>query len=269
LIKLHAWSAKEFPAMSRAPDYVILGRGHWAQRMRPIISGEGRSVALVEETRQRPSERESVYVERLAAAMKASRVQIAWLCVSPGPHVSSMIQAAIQAGLHVIVEKPWYGSSKQTQRLQSLACAKGRVIAVHFEYLVLKEVERWRADFHPGTRSRFGGRFFLSRSDRSGIPPIDNLGCHLLAIREYAVPASAISEIRCDYELPDERLVWIDVGGQPLSSIDLLAHRQPIIQRFMQKVEAALDGAAIPFDLEFALRVAVQLNAYKSRDPAK
>jgi hypothetical protein len=37
----------------------------------------------------------------------------------------------------------------------------------------------------------------------------------------------------------------------------------------MQKVEAALDGAAFPFDLEFALRVAVQLNSYKSTDPAK
>ncbi len=255
--------------MAKAPDYVILGRGRWAQRMRQIISGEGRSVALIEETRQRPSESESDYLERLANAMKASRAQIAWLCVTPGPHVSSMIQAAIQAGLHVIVEKPWYGSSKQTQRLQSLARAKGRVIAVHFEYLVLKEVEQWKADFHPGTGCSFGGRFFLSRSDRSGISPIDNLGCHLLAIREYAVPASAISEIRCDYELPDERLVWIDVGGQPLSSIDLLAHRQPIIQRFMQKVEAALDGAAIPFDLEFALRVATQLDDYKSRNPAR
>lgn len=189
--------------MVKAPDYVILGRGRWAQRMRPIISGQGRSVALIEETRQRPSESESVYNERLAAAMKASHAQIAWLCVTPGPHVSSMIHAAIEAGLHVIVEKPWYGSSKQTQRLQSLARAKGRVIAVHFEYLVLKEVEQWKADFHPGTGCSFGGRFFLSRSDRSGISPIDNLGCHLLAIREYAVPASAISEIRCDYELPD------------------------------------------------------------------
>jgi predicted dehydrogenase len=255
--------------MAKAPDYVILGRGRWAQRMRPIISGEERNVALIEETRQRASESESGYVERLASAMKASRAQITWLCVSPGPHVPPMIQAAIEAGLNVIVEKPWYGSSKQTQRLQSLARAKGCVIAVHFEYLVLEEMQRWREEFHPGTGCAFGGRFFLSRSDRSGIPPIDNLGCHLLAIREYAVPASAVSEVRCGYELPDERLVWIDRGDQRLSLIDLFAHRQPIIQRFMQKVEAALDGAAFPFDLEFALRVAVQLNACKSRNSAK
>ncbi len=253
--------------MGEPPGYIILGRGRWAGRMRPIIAGESRSVVSIEETRQLPSESESVYVERLAAAMKASRAQIAWLCVSPGPHVSSMIQAAIEAGLHVIVEKPWYGSSKQTQRLQSLARAKARVIAVHFEYLVLEEVQRWREEFHPGAGCALGGRFFLSRSDRSGIPPIDNLGCHLLAIREYAVPSSEVSVIRCDYELPDERLVWIDVGEQRLSSIDLLTHGQPIIQRFMKKVEAALGGAAVPFDLEFALRVANQLNALKERSP--
>jgi predicted dehydrogenase len=254
--------------MAEGPAYVILGRGRWAQRMRPIISGEGRSVVSVEETRQRLSESESDYVERLAAAMKTSGAQIAWLCLAPGRHVSLMIQAAIEAGLHVIVEKPWYGSSKDTRRLQSLARAKGRVIAVHFEYLVLGEVEQWRAEFHPGEGCRFGGRFFLSRSDRSGIPAIDNLGCHLLAIREYAVPSSEVSEIRCGYELPDERLVWIERGDQRLASIDLFSHGQPIIQRFMQKVEAALDSAAFTFDLEFALRVAVKLNTFKSRGPA-
>ena len=255
--------------MAEAPGYVILGRGRWAQRMRPIISGEGRNVVSVEETRQRPTEKESDYLERLAATMKASDARIAWLCVTAGRHVSLMIQAAIEAGLHVIVEKPWYGSSEETQRLQSLARAKGRVIGVHFEYLVLDEIERWRVEFHPGAGCHFGGRFFLSRSDRSGIPAIDNLGCHLLAIREYAVPASAVSEVRCAYDLPDERLVWIDWGDQRLSSIDLFTHGQPIIQRFMQEVEAALDGAAFPFDLEFAMRVAVELNAYNSRGPAK
>jgi predicted dehydrogenase len=255
--------------MAEAPGYVIVGRGRWAQKMRPIISGEGRRVVSVEETRQRQSERESDYIERLSAAMKSSAAQIAWLCILPGPHMCLMIRAAIGAGLHVIVEKPWYGSSEDTQSLQVLARSRGRVIAVHFEYLILKEVEEWRASFHPGAGCGFGGRFFLSRSDKSGIPPIDNLGCHLLAIREYAVPSSEISEIHCGYELPDERLVWIDRGDQRLSSIDLFTHGQPIIQRFMQKVEAALDGAAFPFDLEFARRVAVELNAYKARGPAK
>jgi predicted dehydrogenase len=254
--------------MADTPAYVILGRGHWAQRMHQVISREDRKVSAIEETRHGPSESESDYASRLSKAMKTSGAQIAWLCVSPGPHVCLMIQSALEADLHVIVEKPWYGSNEDTRRLQDLAREKRRVVAVHFEYLVLKEVETWRKGFYPGTGLRFSGRFFHSRSDRSGIPPIDNLGCHLLAIREYAVPVSELSAIECAYERPDERLIRIERQGQPLSSIDLISHGQPIIQRFMKKVEAALDGAAFPFDLDFALRVANQLNAYKDRRSA-
>jgi hypothetical protein len=253
--------------MAEGPAYVILGRGRWARKMRPIISGEGRSVGTIEETRQKPSESEAVYVSRLAQAMKTSGAQIAWLCVSPGPHVPLMIQTAIESGLHVVVEKPWYGSSEQTRQLQRLARENKRLIAVDFEYLVLEEVEKWKQEFHPGAGLRLGGRFFLSRSDQTGISPMDNLGCHMLAIREYAVPSSELSEIRCGYERPDERLIWIERDNQRLSSIDLFNHRQPIVQRFMKKVEAALDGAAFPFDLDFAFRVAEQLNAYKARGP--
>jgi predicted dehydrogenase len=251
--------------MAEAPAYVILGRGRWAKRMYPIIAGEGRSVFSIEETRQRPSESGAAYVSRLAEAMRASAAQIAWLCVTPGPHVTSMVQAAIGAGLHVVVEKPWYGSAEDTERLQALARASGRVIAVHYEYCVLEEVQRWREDFYPGAGLRLGGRFFLSRSDRTGIPAMDNLGCHLLAIREWAVPSAEVSQIQCGYELPDERLVWIEKEGQKIASIDLFNHRQLIVQRFMKKVEAALDGAAFPFDLSFGLRVENELNALKSR----
>jgi len=253
--------------MAEAPAYIILGRGRWAQKMRPLLLAEGKKVAVLAETRQLPSEGERDHIERLASAMKASGTQIAWLCVTPGRHVCSLIEAALEAGLHVIVEKPWYGSNEETHQMQSLAGAKRRVVAVHFEYLVLDEVQRWRAEFYPGNGLHLGGRFFLGRSDQSGIPAIDNLGCHMLAIREFAVPRSEISEIECCYERPDERLVWLEKEGRRISSIDLFRHGQLIIQRFMQKVEAALDGAAFPFDLEFAFHVEVELNAYKSRKP--
>jgi GFO/IDH/MocA oxidoreductase family protein len=251
--------------MHEAPAYVILGRGHWAKKMQPIITGEGRSVATIEETRQRPTETVPSYVSRLAEAMNASAAQIAWLCVTPGPHVSLMTQAALEAGLHVIVEKPWYGSAADTERLQALALAKGRLLAMHFEYLVHHEVENWRRTFHPGGGLQLGGHFFLGRPDWIGIPAIDNLGCHLLAIREFAVPASKISEMQCVYERHDERLVWLERGGQRIASIDLFQGSQRLIQDYMKKVEAALDGAALPFDLDFALRVANQLNACKAR----
>lgn len=251
--------------MAEGPAYVILGRGRWAKRMQSIITGEGRSVVSIEETRQRASESEPAYASRLAEAMTASAAKIAWLCVSPGPHVTLMIQSAIEAGLHVVVEKPWYGSKTETERLHSLARARGRVLAVHYEYCVLDEVQKWRQEFYPGAGLRLGGRFFVSRSDQTGIPAIDNLGSHLLAIREWAAPSSEVSQLHCGYELPDERLVWTERNGEKIASIDLFSHGQLIVQRFMKKAEAALDGAAFPFDLEFALRVANELNVLKRR----
>ena len=253
--------------MAETAAYVILGRGRWAKKMRPILAAEGRTVSAIEETRQGPSENTPSHVARLAEAMKATRAQIAWLCVSPGPHVSLMTQAALDAGLHVIVEKPWYGSAGDTERLQALANAQRRVLAIHFEYLVHRRVEDWRKSFYPGAGLRFGGRFFLSRPDHIGIPAMDNLGCHLFAIREFAAPASEIGEVLCAYERVDEPLVWLEQSRQRVAEINLLKGSEHIIQDFTKKVEAALDGAAFPFDLGFALRVANQLKSFKARSP--
>jgi len=253
--------------MAEGPAYVVLGRGRWAQKLQPIIAGEGRTVAMITKTRQRQSETESSYVSRLAEAMKTSRGQIAWLCVSPGQDVSLMIQAALEAGLHVIAEKPWYGSAEDTERLQALARTRRRLIGVHFEYLVHGEVEKWKSSFCPGSELRFGGHFFLSRADHLGLPAIENLGCHLLSIREFAVPGSEVAQVLCAYESPDERVVWLERKGKRIATIDLLQGSERIIQGFMKKVEAALDGAAFPFDLDFALRVENQLNSLKARSP--
>ena len=254
--------------MAEVSAYVILGRGRWAKKMRPVLAGESKAFTTIEETRQRPAETDAAYVSRLASTMTASGAQIAWLCVLPGPHISLMIQAALEAGLHVIAEKPWYGSAEDVKRLQALAQERRRVLAVHFEYLVHPEVENWKRTFYPGEGLRFGGKFLLSRSDLSGILPMDNLGCHLLAIREYAVPAAEIADIQCVYEQPDERRVWLERNGQRIASIDLLQGSGRIIQDFMKKVEAALDEAAFPFDLNFALSVAKECNTRKTSSAA-
>lgn len=254
--------------MAEGPAYVILGRGRWAKKMQPVIAAEERTVTTIEETRQEASEDTASYITRLGEKLKASRAQIAWLCVSPGPHVCLMIQAALEAGLHVIAEKPWYGAAADTERLQSLARARSRLVAIHFEYLVHEEVQKWKKSFYPGTGLRFGGHFFLSRPDHTGIPASDNLGSHLMAIREFSAPAAEVRELQCAYERPDERSVWLERVGKRVASIDLLKGSERIIQDFMKKVEAALDGAAFPFDLDFALRVANQLNALKTRGSA-
>ena len=241
--------------MGDAPSYVILGRGRWAARMQSILAAENRLVSSFPATRRTTDETDSTYRSRLSEAMTASGAQIAWLCVLPGPHVPLMIEGALEVGLHVIVEKPWQGSQRVTSSLVARAKSLRRLIAVHFEYCLLEEVERWRMDFHPGTGLRFGGHFFLSRPDHTGMTALDNLGSHLLAVRAYAVPKSVLQEIRCGYEQPDERRVWLEKRNAHAASINLLANKEAIIQRFIAKVEASLEGGEFPFDLEFALRV--------------
>jgi predicted dehydrogenase len=242
--------------MADAPAYVILGRGRWAGRMGVIIAGENRGVASIAETRQQSGETDTAYRSRLAEAMKTSGARIAWLCVPPGPHVPLMIQAGLDANLHLVVEKPWYGSQSVTESLARRAKSLRRVIAVHFEYCLLEELQRWRRELHDGTGLRFGGRFFLNRPDHMGIPALDNLGSHLLAIRGYATPQATVQEIRCGYERPDERCVWLEKDGSRVAFINLLETKERVIQRFIAKLEASLHGAHFPFDLEFALRVA-------------
>ena len=241
--------------MADGPAYVILGRGRWAGRMQSILAAEKRRISSIPATRRNAGETDAAYRSRLAEAMAASGAQIAWLCVLPGPHVSLMIDAALDAGLHVVVEKPWQVSERLTASLLERAKSLHRLIAVHFEYCLLDEVEKWRRDFCWGAGLRFGGRFFLSRPDHTGMPAMDNLGSHLLAIHSYAAPKSAVQEIRCGYEQPDERCVWLERRNTRAAFIDLLANKEPIIQRFIAKVEASLEGADFPLDLEFALRV--------------
>ncbi len=249
--------------MPDGPSYVILGRGRWAGRMQSILAAENRRVASIPEPRRASGETDSAYRSRLAEAMRASDAQIVWLCVLPGPHVPLMIDAALDAGLHVIAEKPWQGSQRLTSSLAARAKSLHRLIAVHFEYCLLEEVERWRRDFHSGTGLRFGGRFFLSRPDHTGMSAVENLGSHLLAIRAYAAPHSASQEIRCGYEQPDERSVWLEKRNTRVAFIDLLANKELIIQRFIAKVEASLEGADFPFDLDFAMRVANDTQALR------
>jgi len=242
--------------MAEGPSYVILGRGRWAGRMQNILVAESRGVASIPETRRASGETEAAYRSRLAEAMRASNAQIAWLCVLPGPHVPIMIDAALDTGLHVVVEKPWLVSRRATASLVARSKSLRRLVAVHFEYCFLEEVERWRREFHPGVGLRFGGHFFLDRPDHTGMAAIDNLGSHLLAIRAYAVPQSAVEEIRSGYQQTDERSVWVERGTTRAAFINLLTSKERIIQKFITKMEASLEGAEFPLDLEFALSVA-------------
>lgn len=253
--------------MAEAPSYAILGRGRWARVIHDVLAGLGRRSTFIEGSRRESSESDSRYKSRLSAKLAESRAEIAWISTLPGPHVPLMTEAAIAAGLHVIAEKPWPYSLNETRPCLDRARVKGRHIGVHFEYCLLDAVESWRSQFNRGAELAFGGHFRVAGPDRLSMSAIDNLGCHLMAIREYAVPESRVSEVVCDYESVNERKVWLERDRREVASASFSENKEPIIQRYIARFEGALDGAAFPFDLEFAARVADSLAGWKQSRP--
>lgn len=247
--------------MPEAPRYAILGRGRWSGVVRKALESDGRIVEILGDTRRRPAESDSGYSSRLTQSLAAARASIAWVCLPPGPHVPALILAALAAGLHVIAESPWLCPPDVTRRLRAISAENNRLVGVHFEYCLLDEVESWRGKFGPGGGFGFGGRFVLGRANKHGIPALADLGCHLAAIREYAVPESSLGHLHCDYDARDERAVWLEKNGARFASIDFTANHQPIIQRYARKFEGSLPTRDFPFGLAFAEKVSGQVSA--------
>lgn len=237
------------------PAYRIVGKGRWGARMHAMLVGEGRRAEFVSGLRSQSNESSGAHEARLSQTFSDSSAQIAWLCVPPGAHVPTLIRAAFAAGLHVIVEKPWIYTRAETKELQDAATRAGLTGGVHFEYCLLSEIENWRRQYEQENGLEFGGTFNVHAADHLGISAMQNLGSHLMAMREYAVPHSRLSKIHCGYELPDERMVWLDSDEQRVANIDFLGSEEPIVQRFVARFENSLGGKPFPFDFDFAQRV--------------
>jgi hypothetical protein len=241
--------------MANGPSYIIVGKGRWGTRMHALLAGEGRRVEFAQSSRREAGESDTDYEARVTRGFAVSAAQIAWLCVPPGAHVPPLIRAAIAAGLHVIVEKPWNYSREETLALQRAAEAKNLKIGVHFEYCFLSEVERWRREYARRSDLRFSGILTTSASDHLGVSAMQNLGSHLFSIHAYAAPNATLGEIRCGYESANQRTVWLESGKQRIDEINLLTLKEPIIQRYLARFESSLGGENFPIDLGFAKRV--------------
>jgi hypothetical protein len=237
------------------PAYLIVGKGRWGTRMHGMLASEGRHAEFASGLRRATKESSAAHESRLAQTFSESSAQIVWLCVPPGAYVPILIRAAFTAGLHVIVEKPWVYSREETTLLQDAAAKAELRGAVHFEYCLLSEIENWRRQYEHQNGLKFGGTFNVHATDRLGISAMQNLGSHLMAMREYAVPHSHLSKIYCGYELPDERMVWLDSDKQRVATLEFLGSKEPIVQRFVARFENSLDGKPFRFDFAFAQRV--------------
>jgi len=92
--------------MASGPAYAIAGKGRWGQRMHALLVGKGRQADFLLEVRRKDEEANDAYVSRMVEQFRKSAAQIAWLCVPPGQHVPLLMNAALDADLHIIVEQP-------------------------------------------------------------------------------------------------------------------------------------------------------------------
>ena len=241
--------------MTGGPDYVVVGRGQWGERMKAVLHGLGRRAVMVPQSprRQSASENDAHYEARMAELLEGQGDSVIWLCIPPGDHVAPLIRVALSAGMHVVVEKPWLCTEEETATLIEDAHRMERVIGVHFEYCLLDGVRRWRDQLEEGRHGAFGGRFATPAPDRMGVPADVILGCHLRAVHEYAVPQARIAELVCAYEEPAQRVVWVEPSGQSRQEIDFTHQHEPIIQRFVTLFEDCLGTDSFPFGPAFAL----------------
>jgi predicted dehydrogenase len=252
--------------MAEAPSYVIVGRGRWAGVMHEILTREGRRVAVIAEARQRAGESELEYMARVAADLKFSGAQVAWLCVPPGPHIPFLLQAALDVGVHAVVEKPWLCEREASEALAERARSRGLVVGIHYEFCLLDGVAAWRREFWKAEGLEFGARFLTSKVARRDTGALDDLGSHLFSIREYAAPRARVVEIECAYGMPDERRAWLVRAGGAISTVNFTVNAEPIVQRFIERFEdAATTGRGFPFGLEFAMRVADASREWSSK----
>jgi hypothetical protein len=251
--------------MTARPVYAILGGGYWAHRMN-LILGESRRVKRQQYTHQRAAESPDDYRVRLSRHLKAMGAQIAWLCVPPGPHVPVMVEAAFDAGLHVVAEKPWLVSVSETNALMDHGARKRCIFGIHYEFCFLEAVESWRAQYDAGVGLNFNGRFTTGAPDKhaSLMDALDNLGSHLIAIRKHAAPQSRLTSLTCGYETANDRRVWLEKAGDTIAVCDFTKNREPIIQRFADRFEAATATGDFPLGFEFALQVAQGVADYRS-----
>ncbi len=248
--------------MPAHPEYAILGNGCWAGVMHGILSQQSK-VTIVPQTRRLEQESDPEYQTRMGASLAATAAQAAWICVPPSPNTLLLAAAAVNNRMHVLAEKPWIWPAFSSQPILAQASANGVLVGVHYEYCLLDAVESWRSQHRSRAGLQFRGRFTTSAPDRLRIPALENLGSHLFAIREYAVPGAEVSAIDCGYDQPDQRVVSLTHGDRSIAEIDFSDNREPIIQRFINRFERAMVGDSFPFTLDFALRVLSALKALR------
>ena len=228
--------------------YAVVGTGRWGTRLARILEKSGRRVRLLAVPRPASPADVTAYRARLTEALRQQGRpgEVVWFAVPPG-HQDICVRCALDLGYHTVVEKPWGVAGPETEALLQVAQQRGIQVATHYPYCFLErivELQGMLAEVPPP--HIFSGAFSISTPDRLSIPSLDNLGCHLLAIREYAFPQAKIGAIETAYGTEDRRFFRLE-GREFEATVDFLNTVEPLVERFVEAFERHMDsGRAVP-----------------------
>lgn len=195
---------------------------------------------MIGSIRRHSDESDTAYRARLTALLGDSG-DILWIAVPPGLHSVAMVEAALDAGCHIIVEKPWLADPSQSLLLETRAAMLGLRCAVHFQYLFLDAIRSLRAIGNDGAGAVFSGQFTIARASANGVPAGPNLGSHLVSLWRVAFPAAALGSLVVGYEQENRRMMCLH-SDQAARLVDFTDNAEPIIQRFVTAFESGAPG---------------------------
>jgi predicted dehydrogenase len=152
----------------------IIGAGRWGPNLLRLFAGNPRSSVSV------VAERDPERLRRLAdrfpgvrttqdarEAIVADDVD-AVVVVTPTSTHEELVRAALEAGKHVLVEKPITNDSRSAEELTALAEHEGLVLCVGHTFLYNPAIRRVKEELEHGTL----GRVFYVAMERTNLGPI-------------------------------------------------------------------------------------------------
>lgn len=243
--------------------YAVVGAGKWGERLVDTLSKcTDCQVLSIQLSRRANHETEEDYRDRINATFEpyCDKIDLVWLAVSPGDQ-EHLVLCAINAGFHVIIEKPWMVGKAASENLSELALNMNVQVGVHFQYCYLEELAEI-SKYANNAGFTFNATFTIAGGNRLNIDPWFNFGTHLLAMKMLHFSDVRIGEIQVGYNVDNQR--WLNLSGPSNITIDFGKNDQPLIQRFVSDIERSIVlGVDFPIGIEFAEQVTSMASAMR------
>lgn len=226
-----------------AKRFAILGAGRWGGIVAQAVRRIGHQAEILTGLRLAPGQSWDDYRMAWQHSLAGTGIDIVWIATPPGDHVVPLCHACLDAGIHVIIEKPWMGKRNDMISLISKATARGLLVAVNYQYLFLDFVEAARKKWASvvGNKRHIDIIFTIDRPPRSALPAIYNLGAHLFAIKMALDENAEISDMNVGYCMKNARQIIVS-DAEKSEVFDFTNNSEPILERFIQRYVRAVDG---------------------------